>query len=114
MGTWRAGWLLVAGFALVGCSRHVRLVMPGTDGVAGTRYTCEEIGGRDERIHCTALVDVDPARTNAPGTTLIVLPEECGGMIHEVYIEDADSRSPRAIVQCAAPENTGPGIGVSP
>lgn len=88
----------LAGLALClgGCAHHVRLTSPDTD--PGARYVCDGAGTCEP-----ATTDV-PSEENPSGMTLVILPRQCAGKIHQILILDAGSSEPKVDVTCAPAE----------
>ena len=90
---WGVGCLA---FGLGGCARHVRLTSPDTD--PGARYVCDGPG------ECQPATTDVPSERNPAGMTIVTLPRQCAGKIHQILILDAASSEPKVDVTCAPAE----------
>jgi hypothetical protein len=85
--------LAVLALSLGACAHHLRLTSPDTD--PGARYTCDGAGA------CRPATTDVPSERNPSGMTIVILPRECAGKIHEILILDAGSSEPKVDVTCA-------------
>ena len=84
--------------SLGGCAHHVRLTSPDTD--PGARYVCEGAG------QCQPATTDVPSEHNPSGMTIVNLPRQCAGKIHQILILDAGSSKPKVYVTCAPAEES--------
>jgi hypothetical protein len=90
--------LVLLALSLGACAHHVRLTSPDTD--PGARYICDGAG------QCRPATTDVPSERNPSGMTIITLPRECGGKVHQILILDAGSSEPEVDVTCAPPEES--------
>lgn len=88
----------LAGLALSlgGCAHHLRLTSPDTD--PGARYVCDGAG------ECRPATSDVPSERNPSGMTIVTLPRQCAGKVHQILILDAGSSEPKVDVTCAPAE----------
>src|SRR5262245_3990851 len=84
-------------FAVLGCAasgQPLRLAVPDT--TPAQRYTCR------------AGAECQPASEDVPenpaGTLFFVLPRECQGRVHQIFVRDAGSSQAELTVTCAPAE----------
>jgi hypothetical protein len=87
--------LSIVALAAFACARNIRIV--GAEAQAA-KYACDPA-----TLKCQPAGVIDPEMSNPPRLTMIALPPECGGLVHEILILDAGSSKPEVLVTCAPP-----------